>query len=91
MPEDNKQKNIKESISKNLDYFNTMTSDEIFNHRKNKFLRIGRNKGFISNLDDLSSLTPHDKNLDQILKSKKFFVIASVLGLIALISLITFL
>jgi len=84
-------KNIKESISKNLDYFNTMTSDEIFNHRKNKFLRIGRNKGFISNLDDLSSLTPHDKNLDQILKSKKFFVIASVLGLIALISLITFL
>ena len=33
-----------------------MSAEEIFNDRKNKFLRIGRNKGFISNLEDLSSL-----------------------------------
>ena len=68
-----------------------MTSDEIFNHRKNKFLRIGRNKGFISNLDELSSLKPIDNNFDQILKSKKFFVIAGVFGLLVLISFIIFL
>ena len=42
-----------------------MSSDEIFNHRKNKFLRIGRTKGFISNLDDLSSLKPADNKLNQ--------------------------
>jgi acetyl-CoA carboxylase carboxyl transferase subunit alpha len=27
------------------------------NERKNKFLKIGRNKGFISNSEDLSTLT----------------------------------
>ena len=84
-------KNLKNSLNKNLEFFNTMTSDEIFNHRKNKFLRIGRNKGFISNLDDLSSLKPIDNNFDQILKSKKFFVISGISVLLILISLIIFL
>ena len=32
-----------------------MSSEEIYNERKNKFLKIGRNKGFIENLEDLSS------------------------------------
>ena len=31
-----------------------MSKEEILNHRKNKFLMIGRNKGFVSQLDDLS-------------------------------------
>ena len=47
--------NIRNSISKNLEKFMNMSSDEIFNERKNKFLRIGRNKGFINNLEDLST------------------------------------
>ena len=42
---------------------------------ENKFLKIGRNKGFISNLEDLSSLKPDNKNFNQILKSKKTQVI----------------
>ena len=68
-----------------------MSSDEIFNHRKNKFLRIGRTKGFISNLDDLSSLKPVDNKLNQILKYKKIFIALSAFGLMALISIIIFL
>ena len=52
-----------------------MSSEEIYNNRKNKFLKIGRNKGFISNLEDLSSLKLDNKNLNQILKSKKTQVI----------------
>ena len=43
-------KNIQVSINENLEKFNSMSSEEIFNDRKNKFLRVGRNKGFISNL-----------------------------------------
>ena len=31
--------------------------DEILNHRKNKFLKIGRNKGFVSHLDDIGTLS----------------------------------
>ena len=83
--------NVKNSISKNLENFKSMSSDEIFNHRKNKFLRIGRTKGFISNLDDLSSLKPVDNKLNQILKYKKIFIALSAFGLMALISIIIFL
>ena len=83
--------NVKNSISKNLENFKSMSSDEIFNHRKNKFLRIGRTKGFITNLDDLSSLKTVDNKLNKIFKSKKTFIALSALGLIVLISLIIFL
>ena len=37
---------IKESILKNLNSFQNFTRDEIYNHRKQKFLKIGRDQGF---------------------------------------------
>ena len=55
-------KNLKNSISKNLENFKKYVKDEIFNERKNKFLKIGRNKGFIDNLDELSSLKLNKNN-----------------------------
>ena len=84
-------KNLKESILKNLENFNTMSPEEIFNNRKNKFLKIGRNEGFISNLGDLSSLKPQENRLDQLLKSKKLII--GIIGFISitLISLVIFL
>ena len=63
-------KNLKISISKNLDDFKIMTPEEIYNDRKNKFLKIGRGKGFTTNLDNLST-SRLDKNFNQIFKSKK--------------------
>ena len=82
--------NVEKSIIKNLDYFKTMSAEEIFNDRKNKFLRIGRNKGFISNLEDLSSLEVNKKLSLQIFKSKTLLLFISFV-VIAIISLITFL
>ncbi|MDA7552597.1 acetyl-CoA carboxylase carboxyltransferase subunit alpha [Candidatus Pelagibacter sp.] len=49
--------NVRKSIDDNLNEFYNMSGEEIFNHRKNKFLSIGRVKGFVSQLDDLSSLS----------------------------------
>ncbi len=69
-------KNIRESISKNLEYFAEMSPEEIFNERKNKFLKIGRNKGFINNLEDLSSLKYQNDNFEQIFRNKKFLLIS---------------
>ena len=66
--------NLKISISKNLDYFKDLSSEEIVNERKNKFLKIGRNKGFISSSEDLSTLTIKNNNIDKILKSKKVLI-----------------
>ena len=79
---------LRQSISKNLDYFKDLSSDEIMNERKNKFLKIGRNKGFVSNPEDLSTLTAKPNNFDNLLKSNKI-LISSVVAVV-LLSLIAF-
>ena len=75
--------NVKDSIIKNLEKFNSMTAEEIFNDRKNKYLKIGRNKGFIENVNELSSLKIEKKKFFQIIKSKKFFFIVLALLIIS--------
>jgi len=50
-------KNVRKSIESNLNDFFNMSGDEVLNHRKNKFLTIGRSKGFVSQLDDLTALS----------------------------------
>ena len=54
-----------------MNYFEGLSSEEITNERKNKFLKIGRNEGFITSTEDLSTLTIQKNNFDKILKSKK--------------------
>ena len=80
--------NVRKSISENLEFFKSMSSEEIFNDRKNKFLKIGRNKGFINNLEDLSSLKDNNK-LEKIYKSKKFIIFTTGIVLLMMI-LLTF-
>ncbi len=63
--------NLKTSITQNLDYFKDLSPEEIANERKNKFLKIGRNDGFISTTEDLSSLTVKKNKFENIFKSKK--------------------
>tara|TARA_B100002052_G_C15789293_1_gene555496 strand:+ start:19 stop:1125 length:1107 start_codon:yes stop_codon:yes gene_type:complete len=48
--------NVRGSLRKNLDYFSNMSHDEILIHRKNKFLSIGRSKGFVSNKNTSENL-----------------------------------
>ena len=78
--------NLRNSISQNLDYFKELSSEEIMNERKNKFLKIGRNKGFISSSEDLSTLTIKNSNINKIIKSKKKLIGLVTVGLILLIS-----
>ena len=49
--------NVRKSIESNLNEFFNMSGEEVLNHRKNKFLTIGRSKGFVNQLDDLSALS----------------------------------
>ena len=76
---------LRKSITKNLDYFKDLSSEEIMNERKNKFLKIGRNKGFITSSENLTNLTVKKDNIIEILKSKKITI---SLGLVALILLL---
>jgi len=77
--------NVRESISKNLNAYKEMSAEEILDQRKNKFLKIGRNKGFINNPESLSTLETKKNNLEQFYsKNKKiFFLTAAFLLLIA--------
>ena len=46
-----------------------MSGDEVLNHRKNKFLTIGRSKGFVSQLDDLSTLSVKKNKINIFIES----------------------
>ena len=59
-------KNVRDSIKKNLDELNSMNRDEIFSHRKNKFLSIGRKKGFVSKIDSDENLIMKEDFLQKI-------------------------
>jgi len=72
--------NVRKSIENNLNEFTNMSEDEVLNHRKNKFLAIGRNKGFVSHLDDLSTLSMKKNKvnvfIEKFIKSKTNFGIS---------------
>ena len=79
--------NVRNALNKNLENFKQTSPEEIFDGRKNKFLKIGRSKGFMSNLNELSSLNLEKNNFNHFLKSKKIFVVGAgltifVIGLI---------
>ena len=78
--------NVKETLIKNLNYFDELNDEEIMNERKNKFLKIGRNDGFMTRTEDVSTLTIKKNNFDKILKSKK--VLSAIVGGLILVSLI---
>ncbi len=48
---------VRDSIERNLAKFLTLDKNEILNQRKNKFLEIGRNKGFITDSTNQNKLT----------------------------------
>ena len=60
--------NVKNSIGRNLNFFDNLSREEILNQRKNKFLKIGRDKGFISNLEEISDLNQPINKFDKYLK-----------------------
>ena len=71
-------KNLRSSIQRNLDELKVMSGDEIFFHRKNKFLSIGRKKGFVRKQDDEENLAMRQNFLEKIIskiKKKKLFYI----------------
>ena len=87
---ENIAENIKNSIIKNLKSFENFSKDEVYDHRKIKFLQIGRDQGFSksTNLNN-TGLSYKDSSLQKIkihLDINKLVYIG--LGLLAITSLI---
>ena len=82
---------VKLSIQKNLNEFNFMSRDEILLHRKNKFLSIGRNKGFRGNIDIVDNLSMKEDFLQKaIFNIKKFKYQAAFIFFLIIFGLIIF-
>ncbi len=80
--------NVRSSIKKNLDFFEMMDKNEIINHRKNKFLSIGRTSGFTKSIES-EKLSMKKGALDKLVKYQKNIYIIS--GIILLLIFIIFL
>ena len=83
--------NIRISILNNLNLFKDMSYEEILNQRKNKFLKIGRSKGFIGNLEELSDLKSKNDYFIETLKSKKGIYTMIGIGILMMLSIYFFL
>ena len=84
--------NVRKSIEKNLNEFSNMSGEEIFNHRKNKFLTIGRSKGFVNQIDDLSTLSMKESKVNLFVKNffKSKLNLAVLFGVIVLLGYLIF-
>ena len=84
---------IKHSIIKNLNSFENLSKEEIYDHRKTKFLQIGRDQGFSksSNIEG-SGLSYQDSNIQKlvshIVKNKLIYAGICLLAVTSLIALI---
>ena len=75
--------NIKNSLKKNLQNYDNLSPEEILNERKNRFLKIGRSKGFINNIEELSSVKLKSQNLNMIFQNNRKLILIS--GIVILI------
>ncbi len=82
---------IKNSIIKNLNSFKNFSREEVYDHRKAKFLKIGRDQGFSksSNLNDTGLIykeATYQKITSHIIKNKLLYI---GLGLVFIAGLVT--
>ena len=85
--------NVRNALDRNLNKFLTLNEEEILNQRKNKFLDIGRNKGFSTNASHQDKLTikhnPLQNLISNIKLNKKLFIsTTSILLLLILLTVI---
>jgi len=80
--------NVRNSIRKNLNILANMNEEEIIMQRKNKFLSIGRGKGFTSRSsisENLSMKNSIFENINKIIiKNKKYLLISSIIIILIL-------
>ena len=80
--------NVRNSIERSINDFNLLTREEVYNQRKEKFLSIGRTKGFATSSSVQESLSLQTNLLSDLLnklkKYKNYFLIAIVLIVIIL-------
>ena len=62
---------IRESIKVNLSFFENMSREQILEQRKQKYLKIGRQQGFMSDTNELSNLNENDNKFNMLFRNFK--------------------
>ena len=83
--------NVRNSIRKNLDFFTEMNREDILLQRKNKFLSIGRSKGFISTNEISDKLSMKTSYLNKFIRNFSKYRVHAFICLIILILTISLL
>mgnify|MGYP001322318084 CR=1 FL=1 len=86
--------NLRNSIRTNLDFFKNMSQEDILNQRKNRFLSIGRSKGFSRDADLSDNLSMKTNILHKFLNiysNRKNYLIISFVATLLISTLIFFL
>ena len=77
--------NVRNSIKNNLNFFVNMDKEEILLQRKNKFLSIGRSRGFSNNNNLTDNLSMKKTFVDKFIKYKNFFLILAIILIILIL------
>ncbi len=83
--------NVRNSIRKNLEFFTDMNGEDILLQRKNKFLSIGRSKGFISKDEISDKLSMKTSYFNKFVKNFSKYRIYTLICLFILILTISLL
>ena len=89
---ENIAENLKQSLIQNLKSFENFSKDEVYDHRKTKFLQIGREQGFTKSSNLEGGLSYKESSLEKLKThiDKNKFAYAGI-GLVAITSLIVLL
>jgi len=81
---------VRNSIRQNLDFFLNMDKEEILLQRKNKFLSIGRNQGFITNSKTSDNLLMKTNIFNKFINNFSYYKKYLIYFVLIIISLIIF-
>ena len=85
--------NIKETIIKNLKYFENLTKEEVYDHRKAKFLKIGREGGFAKSISSSDATLGYKESyfskIKRAFNKNQYFYYGLFAFLLVLITVIT--
>tara|TARA_B100001057_G_C22758076_1_gene914619 strand:- start:150 stop:1253 length:1104 start_codon:yes stop_codon:yes gene_type:complete len=85
---------VKKSIIENLFFFEKLSPDEVFEHRKNKFLKIGRDGGFMKSSNNkeegLIYKTPLIQKIRAAIEKNKYIYLAMGIAIFATILAINY-
>jgi len=80
--------NVRNSIERSINDFNSLTREEVYNKRKEKFLSIGRTKGFVTSSSTQESLSLQTNLVNDLLNKYKKYIIGGGILIVAILGIL---